>query len=113
MPFTPDQFLGEVHLRTPSSEVRTRIGNSRNALHDDSSIADAVKLLGNGKDVSAQDTVPSALWVASRHLDSYVDALWNAVSALGDRDTICAIVGGIVSMSAELPAEWLNMREAL
>jgi hypothetical protein len=38
------------------------------------------------------------------------------VSALGDRDTTCAIVGGVVSLQvgeAGLPAAWLDAREPL
>jgi hypothetical protein len=47
--------------------------------------------------LSAQDTVPFALWCAARHLDDYAEALRLTVSGLGDRDTTCAIVGGIVA----------------
>ena len=43
---------------------------------------------------------------------SVEEALWTAVSALGDRDTICAIVGGIVSLFAkELPEQWVRYME--
>ncbi|MEA5594520.1 ADP-ribosylglycohydrolase family protein [Rivularia sp. UHCC 0363] len=56
-------------------------------------------ILGNGTKVSAQDTVPFTLWCAAQHLDNYEEALWLTVSGLGDRDTNCAIVGGIVSLS--------------
>jgi ADP-ribosylglycohydrolase len=66
--------------------------------------------------VTAPDTVPFALWCAARHLGSYEDALWATVSGLGDRDTTCAIVGGIVVMSAgvrSIPAEWLEHREQI
>ena len=38
-----------------------------------------------------------ALWCAARYLDDYEEALWLTVSGLGDRDTTCAIVGGIVA----------------
>ena len=56
--------------------------------------------LGTGHDISAQDTCPFALWCAGGHLDSYEEALWLTVSGLGDRDTTCAMVGGIVALSA-------------
>jgi ADP-ribosylglycohydrolase len=74
----------------------------------------AARFLGNGTQVIASDTVPFCLWCAARHADNYVDALWATVSALGDRDTTCAIVGGIVAAGAEpdvVPAEWLKARE--
>jgi hypothetical protein len=36
------------------------------------------------------------------------------VAGLGDRDTTCAIVGGIVALSAgEVPQEWIARRETL
>ncbi len=75
-----------------------------------------VGLLGNGSGVSAQDTVPFALWCAAQHLDDYEAALWLTASGLGDIDTNCAIVGGIVVMSTGLegvPRSWLLSREPL
>jgi ADP-ribosylglycohydrolase len=41
-------------------------------------------------------------------------ALTATVSALGDRDTTCAIVGGIVSLQVGepgIPADWREARE--
>ena len=72
--------------------------------------------LGNGSQVSAQDTVPFVLWCAGEHLDNYEEALWLTVSGLGDRDTTCAMVGGIVALSAgadSIPASWRQAREPL
>jgi ADP-ribosylglycohydrolase len=66
--------------------------------------------------ISAQDTVPFCLWVASRHLDDYEAALWETVSVLGDRDTTCAIVGGVVAARAgrtAIPDVWRRGREPL
>ncbi len=36
-------------------------------------------------------------------------------AGLGDRDTICAMVGGIVALSSAygLPAQWISSREML
>ena len=76
----------------------------------------AASILGNGSKVIASDTVPFCLWCAARHAGSYTDALWTTVSGLGDRDTTCAIVGGIVALSAgrqSIPDEWLEAREPL
>jgi ADP-ribosylglycohydrolase len=74
----------------------------------------AVERLGTGWQVSAQDTVPFCLWCAAQHLDSYEEALWLAIGGGGDRDTTCAIVGGIVALSAGgVPKEWLARREPL
>ena len=82
----------------------------------DSSPKVAASLLGNGSKVIASDTVPFCLWCAARHMDNYVDALWTTVSGLGDRDTTCAIVGGIVTAGAgreSIPEEWLKARESI
>ena len=74
----------------------------------------AASILGNGSKVIASDTVPFCLWCAARHAKDYTSAMWTTVSGLGDRDTTCAIVGGIVAMSAgrtSIPQEWLKARE--
>jgi ADP-ribosylglycohydrolase len=76
----------------------------------------AVSALGNGECISAQDTVPFSLWCAARRLGDYEEALWLTVSGLGDRDTTCAIVGGIVvcfTGSGAIPGDWLRAREPL
>jgi hypothetical protein len=41
--------------------------------------------------------------------------LWNTVAGLGDRDTTCAIVGGIVSLveGVTIPPRWMAAREGL
>ena len=73
-------------------------------------------MLGNGVKVSAQDTVPFCLWCAAKYLDNYEEAMWATVSALGDRDTTCAIVGGIVACYTGvegIPPDWLAAREPL
>jgi ADP-ribosylglycohydrolase len=100
---------------TPSGETHKEIERARNLSHGESVHA-AANLLGNGSQVISSDTVPFPLWCATRHLNDYAAALWTTVSALGDRDTTCAIVGGIVVMYAgtnAIPTEWLYSREAL
>lgn len=73
------------------------------------------KALGNGSLVTAPDTVPFALWIATHHLDNFVQALTMTISAGGDCDTNAAIVGGIVALSVGLdriPADWKQAKEA-
>jgi len=82
----------------------------------DSSPKIAASILGNGRKVVASDTVPFCIWCAARHVDSYAEALWTTVSGLGDRDTTCAIVGGIVASGKPrdcIPLEWLKAREPI
>lgn len=95
--------------------ARARIGQARR-LPASYAVATAASVLGNGTRLSAQDTVPFTLWALARHLDSFEDALWTTVSALGDRDTTCAIVGGIAALlhgEAALPAPWLAAAEPI
>jgi ADP-ribosylglycohydrolase len=76
----------------------------------------AASILGNGGKVIASDTVPFCLWCAARHADNYTDALWATVVGLGDRDTTCAIVGGIVASGKgrdSIPEDWLRAREPI
>jgi ADP-ribosylglycohydrolase len=109
------EFLEWVAQRTPVSAVRKGIEKAA-LLPQGTSIEAAVAALGNGKIVSCPDTVPFALWCAAHYLDSYEQALWSTVAGLGDRDTTCAIVGGIVVMYAgveSIPKEWLISRDPI
>ena len=110
-----EQLLPHVIAHTP--EGRVRAGLERAAAFPLSAVAESAAYeLGNGSRVTAPDTVPFAIWCAARHFTSYTDALWTTVSVAGDMDTNCAIVGGIVALSAghdSIPAAWLAAREPL
>lgn len=109
------EFLDSVLPYIPESEVRSKVRQARD-MSDSASVQFAASVLGSGVRVSAQDTVPFALWCAAKHLSSYEEALWLTVSGLGDRDTTCAIVGGIVACRTGMegiPGEWLKSRETL
>jgi ADP-ribosylglycohydrolase len=72
--------------------------------------------LGNGRLVTAQDTVPFALWAAAKHLDDYPQAIRTCIRVGGDIDTTSAITGGVVAAytgTDGIPAEWLAAREPL
>ena len=70
--------------------------------------------MGKGARAMAQDSVPFAIWVADRFLDDYPAAIAACISAGGDVDTTCAIVGGLVVLSApDIPGAWLAAREPL
>jgi ADP-ribosylglycohydrolase len=108
-------WLKKVRDLVPGGYVRDGIDEAI-GLVADTPTERAAKLLGNGSGVTAPDTVPFCLWVASWFSHDYVEAIWQTVSALGDRDTTCAIVGGIVSLQvghAGIPDEWRAAREAL
>jgi ADP-ribosylglycohydrolase len=62
------------------------------------------------------ERLPFAFWCAARHLDDFQQVMWTRVSGLGDRDTTCAIVGGIVALAVgprRIPSEWIAARERL
>ena len=98
---------------TPQGDTRSKIKRATNIPYN-SRLDYVISLLGNGSRLCSYDTVPIALWfVASSN--NFSNALWNAVAALGDRDTICAIVGSIMALviGEELPKNWLESREPL
>jgi len=106
-------MLETAREHTPAGETRDGIARAL-ALPESTDVPAAVAALGNGSRVSAIDTVPFSLWCAGRHLDDFVEALWTTVSGLGDRDTTCAIVGGIVAAGgAAIPDDWRAAREPL
>jgi ADP-ribosylglycohydrolase len=99
----------------PDSEVKSKVQQARE-IRAGSSVWHAASILGNGSRVTCQDTVPFVLWCAGEYLYDYEEALWACGSAGGDRDTTCAMVGGIVVMYTRpeaIPAEWLKRREPL
>jgi ADP-ribosylglycohydrolase len=112
---TGAQLLAAVEELTPEGRVRSGVAEARELL-DQPHAEYAAHRLGNGRQVSAADTVPFALWCAARHLEDFEEALWACASAGGDVDTNCAIVGGIIAagVGAEgIPAEWRAACETL
>jgi len=108
---TAETFIRETVRLTPDGKTRQLMEVSMDL--GGRPAREAAAILGSGEQVSAQDTVPFSLWCAAHYLNDYQEALWNTVSGLGDRDTTCAIVGGIVVMRAPIPEEWLTRREPL
>jgi len=107
------RFIETILGYLPDGELKSRVQGSL-MLGSHLPIRQVVAAIGNGAQISAQDTVPLVLWCASQHLTDYENALWLTVSALGDRDTTCAMVGGIIACSVGregLPSEWLHRRE--
>lgn len=112
---SPAEFIERVATNTPESRVRRNILQARD-VPAEWPIRQVARALGNGSWVSAQDTVPFCVWSAATSLASYEEAQWRTVSALGDIDTTCAIVGGIVACAVGedgIPAVWRAAREPL
>ncbi|MFD0277052.1 ADP-ribosylglycohydrolase family protein [Kitasatospora sp. NPDC127111] len=112
---TPKSFLEEVSHHTPAGAVQDGL-NEAIGLLAEPDLRVAAEALGNGSRTSAADTVPYALWCAARRLTDYPAAVWEAVGAGGDMDTVAAITGGVVAAhtgTVGIPAAWMAAREPL
>lgn len=99
----------------PDGKVRDGVERAR-VMGLDAAVDDVASELGNGSQVTAIDTVPFVIWSACAHLEDYQNALWETVAAGGDRDTTCAMVGGIIALRLgrdAIPDDWLDSRESL
>lgn len=108
-------LFAEVLAHTPRSEVRRGVERAA-TLDFGLSIEAVVSFVGNGRNISCQDTVPFCVWVAANHLDNYLTAVVQTIRGGGDIDTNAAIVGGIVVQavgSEGIPRRWLADREEL
>lgn len=107
-------FFNLILSHIPDSEVRENCFTA-SKIPLSLSTDEASKTLGNGRHVSAMDTVPIALWVALKYLDNFEEAMWQLASIGGDVDTTCAIAGSIIASysSASIPKTWINTCEAL
>ncbi len=117
---SPSELLGVLEPYLIAGRTTDGIRRARKLLGH--SVAEAAYELGNGAQVSAQDTVPFTLWAAASHLDDYPAAITACVEAGGDADTTAAIVGGIVAahtgagtrgLTRGIPEPWLASREPL
>ncbi|MFI9504734.1 ADP-ribosylglycohydrolase family protein [Nocardia sp. NPDC052566] len=116
---TPTELLQAVDPYLIDGRTATGVRRARRLLGR--SIAEAAYELGNGAQVTAQDTVPFALWTAATFLTDYPRAITACIEAGGDVDTTAAIVGGIVAAHTGhrhgpirgIPPAWLSSREPL
>lgn len=114
-PWDGDAMFAEVLDLTPPSLTKDGLQEAFELrTTDDVSLATA--RLGTGDKVSSQDTVPFCVWSTCQSPDDFEDSMWRTVAGAGDRDTTCAIVGGIVAGRVGMDGLsdwWLDMREAL
>ena len=110
-----DALFDAVLALVPPSDVRTAVERARDLDPREPPLR-AAKRLGADRDISCQVTVPFVLWMASRRADDFEAALWETAAVGGDRDTHCAIVGGIVAARrgrAAIPSAWIEATEPL
>ncbi|MFJ3415867.1 ADP-ribosylglycohydrolase family protein [Streptomyces sp. NPDC086082] len=109
------EFLREVASHVPESDVRSGLLVAAN-FSGRTSVRHAASVLGSGTLISAPDTVPFALWAAAGRLDDLPETLWQTVAGWGDRDTTCAIAGGVVAArtgTGGIPSAWRDACEAI
>lgn len=107
------EFIEKIFYEMPESDTKYAIRKDLQ-VSKHSNIDFVVSVLGNGSRIIAQDTVPFAIWCIAHFGNNYEEALWKTVSALGDRDTTCAIVGSVVVLNTEakdIPPHWLGVTE--
>ncbi|MGV9169724.1 MAG: ADP-ribosylglycohydrolase family protein [Promethearchaeia archaeon] len=109
------EFIEQILETVPDSITRKAILEAL-SLNPDIPIREVVSRIGNGSKITTFDTVPFVLWCTGLHLDDYEEALWYTASGLGDIDTTCAMVGGIVASRVGregIPDGWIERREPL
>lgn len=106
------EFIQKIQDELHDSDMKSKL-NKALYLDGNPSIELLVKTLGNGIKMTAQDTVPIVLWMLSRYRNNFEECVWNTVSALGDRDTTCAMAAGISILCCDestIP-DWKNKIE--
>ncbi|MDH6136803.1 ADP-ribosylglycohydrolase [Kitasatospora sp. MAA4] len=77
------ELLEEVAGLLPVSDVRSGLRIAAR-LPEGTSVRHAAVTLGSGRQLSAQDTVPFALWSAAGALDDLPEAIWTTLGGWGD-----------------------------
>ena len=109
-----DYFWNDVIFWMPNGEMKTRIQTV--AAMESETNWKVVGAVGNGKDVTALDTVPFALWQSFQALGkamSFEQTINSIIEVGGDTDTVGAIVGGIIGNKITPPQEWIDITEPL
>ncbi|MEZ6185043.1 MAG: ADP-ribosylglycohydrolase family protein [Planctomycetota bacterium] len=109
------RLLERIAERITPGETRDGVARAAGLLGQPPDLA--ARELGDGRLVRCSDTVPFSLWCAVSSPWDYEEAIWLTLRGLesheSDRDTVLAIVGGVVGALADPPAAWVEAREAL
>lgn len=110
-----DELWHEILERTPPCLTRDRLA-AASRLPTATVPTEAARTLGSGERLCAHDTVPFCVWIVlTSRRAGYEECLWRTLSGLGDCDTTCAIVGGMLAANEEieLPPTWLDHAEPI
>jgi len=108
---TAETLFEAVRSAMVASKTREGVERARSIGAD--AWAEAYRVLGTGERISAQDTAPFCVWVVAHHREDFAETLWRTAAGLGDMDTTCAIVGGMLANVVEVPGAWIEAREGL
>ncbi|WP_196889479.1 ADP-ribosylglycohydrolase family protein [Aureivirga sp. CE67] len=111
--YTPTEFIEKIVTELPDTDTTSKIKKGIKIPYN-YHIETVKSILGNGVQIIAKDTVPFSIWCAAHNLDNFEESIWKAITVLGDRDTICAIVGGITMLSSDeknIPQHWVDSVE--
>lgn len=110
----PGKLFSEVLEYVPESQTRAGIEEASKLRLAAGPVVAAARL-GSGARVLSQDTVPFCLWCVRKAGGDFAEAFWTTVAGLGDNDTTCAIVCGIVASQpgVTIPPAWIALREPL
>ena len=103
-----------LNLYVPVGAIKNRI--LAVAEMEDRTNWEVITTVGNGKEVTAIDTVPFALWQAHQGLAKKMDfqeIINSIVEVGGDTDTVAAMVGGIIGNRIKIPQAMIDQTETL
>lgn len=106
--------LTDVAASLPAGTLRSRL-NRAARLSERADVRTVTAAVGSSISLLARDTVPFCLWVFQTHADDFEAAMWSCVTAGGDTDTTCAIVGALVAARGgadAVPRAWRDATES-
>jgi poly(ADP-ribose) glycohydrolase ARH3 len=110
--FPFDDFCRELQAFARTSEFREKVKLAQELAAGEASNIEVAHQLG--ADVTAQNSVPFAIYSFLRSPESYEECLFTAVLSGGDRDTMgamaCGISGAYLGIDA-IPAQWRKKLE--
>jgi ADP-ribosylglycohydrolase len=108
--FDQENFIHTILNYLPDTDTKSKIAKVL-TVPANYHIETVTRILGNGLQMTAQDTIPFTLWCIIHHFQDFNEGLWTCVAGLGDMDTNCAIVGSVLILAKEKPAialDWIQ-----
>jgi poly(ADP-ribose) glycohydrolase ARH3 len=107
-----DKILEDLIDFAKTREYKSRLEKIRNLLYSKSSIGDGERELGSN--VLAITSVPVSIYAFLKNPNNFKDSLLDAVLVSRDRDTVGAMLGGLLGGYLgieQIPKEWISKLE--